>query len=298
MSASSDLSRAVVIDRVAARLAFLSPSGRSQVFFGRAHNLNGLDAFAVISDSTPIDVEGFGLVISKSHRSYKTLGSVIEKIWLGMPLPKAIHVMGIRFCERSGISAIVGSRICGMAVPGMREYYFQKQGLGSAVRDWRGRILDLFGETIMAVWGAGKIPVIGATAASALVCVFSGILQSFVAAGPWYSAMVSMCLLSTVLCCLLEGWARKHYFADDPREVVLDEVAGMSLALLITGPGMGTLVAVFFAFRFFDIFKFGIHWIEKQKILGTIVWDDLLAGIYAGLAVKWAFMIPAAFFYE
>ena len=100
MSASSDLSQAVVIDRVAARLAFLSPSGRSQVFFGRAQNLNGLDAFAVISDSKPIDAGGFGLVISKSHRSYKTLGSVIEEFWFGMPLPKAIHVMGIRFCER------------------------------------------------------------------------------------------------------------------------------------------------------------------------------------------------------
>ena len=298
MSVSSDLSQAVVIDRVAARLAFLSPSGRSQVFFGRAQNLNGLDAFAVISDSTPIDAEGFGLVISHSHRSYQSLGSVIEKLWLGMPLPNAIHEMGMRFCERTGISAVVGSRICGIAVPGVREYYFQKQGLASAVGDWRRRILDLFGETIMAVGGVGKIPVIGATAASALVCIFSGILQSFVAAGPWYASIVALCLISIVLCCLLEGWARKHYFAEDPREVVLDEVAGMSLALLIVGSGMGALVAAFFAFRFFDIFKFGIHWIEKRKIIGTIVWDDLLAGIYAGLAVKWAFMIPVVFFYE
>jgi phosphatidylglycerophosphatase A len=92
-----------------------------------------------------------------------------------------------------------------------------------------------------------------------------------------------------VLCCLLEGWARKHYFAEDPREVVLDEVAGMSLALLIAGPGLGVIIAAFFAFRFFDIFKFGIHWIEKRRIHGTIVWDDLLAGIYAGLLVKVGF---------
>ncbi len=111
MSVSSDLSQAVVIDRVAARLAFLAPSGQSQVFFDRAQNLNGLEAFAVISDSAPIGQEGFGLVISQSHRSYKPLGSVIEEFWLGMPLPKAIHDMGTRVCEMSGISAIVGSRI-------------------------------------------------------------------------------------------------------------------------------------------------------------------------------------------
>jgi phosphatidylglycerophosphatase A len=56
----------------------------------------------------------------------------------------------------------------------------------------------------------------------------------------------------------------------------------MALALAVAGPGLWIIVAAFFAFRFFDIFKPGIHWIEERGWPGTIVWDDLLAGLYAG----------------
>jgi phosphatidylglycerophosphatase A len=91
--------------------------------------------------------------------------------------------------------------------------------------------------------------------------------------------------VASLVCALLEKWAHRHYLAEDPREVVLDEVAGMALALAIAGPGFWTVAAAFFAFRFFDIFKPGIHWIEERGWPGTIVWDDLLAGVYAGGAV-------------
>jgi len=290
MSDSSSSSPAGKIDRVFARLAFLAPGGRFQVFFGSIQNIYGLEAFAVICSSKPNEQEGFDFIISKSHKSYNSLGSVIEKFWLGLPLPTIIHELGIRFCVVTAISKVVGLRICGIAVPGMREYYFQRQGLRSG-SGWRRRLLDRVGESIMSFGGTGAIPVIGATAASALVCCFGGILQGFLPEETWYYALSLLCILATLLCCLLEGWARKHYFAEDPREVVLDEVAGMSLALLIAGPGWLAIIASFFAFRFFDIFKLGIHWIEKRKTLGTVVWDDLLAGLYAGLLIKGSFML-------
>jgi phosphatidylglycerophosphatase A len=298
MSDSSDSFQAGKSDRISARVAFLAPSGRSQVFFGPPQEIEGLGAFAVVGDATPDAPVGFELVITKSHRSYKSLGSVVEGLWRQLPVPTGIQEFGMRFCERTGISAVVGSRICGIAVPGVREYYFQRQGRVRGGRSWRGRLSALSGHCIMSVGGTGSLPVIGATAASAWVCVFAWVLQGLVDVGPWYMGLAALCLLSTVLCFLLEGWARKHYFAEDPREVVLDEVAGMSLALLIAGPGLGIIVAAFFTFRFFDIFKFGIHWIEKRRIHGTIVWDDLLAGIYAGLLVQCAFQLPAIFFYE
>lgn len=288
MSDSSDSFQAGKIDRISARLAFLAPSGRSQVFFGPPRDFAGLEAFAIVSDASPDTPVGFELVFTKSHRVYKSLGSVVEGLWRQLPVPTGIQEFGMKFCERTGISAVVGSRICGIAVPGVREYYYQRQALVRGERSWRGRLSALSGHCLMSFGGTGSLPVIGATAASAWVCVFAWALQGLVDAGAWYMGLAVLCLLSTVLCCLLEGWARKHYFAEDPREVVLDEVAGMSLALLIAGPGLGIIVAAVFAFRFFDIFKLGIHWIEKRKILGSIVWDDLLAGIYAGLLVKLA----------
>jgi phosphatidylglycerophosphatase A len=45
------------------------------------------------------------------------------------------------------------------------------------------------------------------------------------------------------------------------------------------------VVAGFFAFRFFDIFKFGIDWVERLPVGGKVVWDDVLAGVYAGVVV-------------
>ena len=289
MSDSSSSSRAGEIDRVSARLAFLAPSGRTQVFFGPPRDFSGLEAFAIVSNARPDAPVGFELVFAKSHRVYKSLGSVVEGVWRQLSLPAGIQEFGMRFCEKTGISAVVGSRITGVAAPGMCEYYFQKQGLANGERSWRGRLIALTGHGLMSFGGTGSLPMIGATAASAWVCVFAFVWQGLVDIEPWHLALAAVCLLSTMLCCLLESWARKHYFAEDPREVVLDEVAGMSLALLIAGPGFVSIFAAFFAFRFFDIFKLGIHWIEKQKIVGSIVWDDLLAGIYAGLLVKLGF---------
>jgi phosphatidylglycerophosphatase A len=73
--------------------------------------------------------------------------------------------------------------------------------------------------------------------------------------------------------------------AEDPREVVLDEVAGMAVALALAGSGGWAIAAAFFAFRFFDIFKIGVRWVEKRGWPGSIVWDDLIAGVYAGVII-------------
>jgi phosphatidylglycerophosphatase A len=50
-----------------------------------------------------------------------------------------------------------------------------------------------------------------------------------------------------------------------------------------------TTVAAYFgiafvAFRIFDMVKIGIRWVERTKWRGSIVWDDVLAGVYAGVA--------------
>jgi phosphatidylglycerophosphatase A len=47
------------------------------------------------------------------------------------------------------------------------------------------------------------------------------------------------------------------------------------------------IAAAFIAFRFFDIFKIGVHWVERRGWPGGIVWDDVLSGLYGGTLV-WA----------
>lgn len=76
----------------------------------------------------------------------------------------------------------------------------------------------------------------------------------------------------------------------DPGPVVLDEVAGqwVALAVLVAAhpdaPRLPDLVASFFLFRLFDIWKpWPIRWLERLRGGWGIVADDLAAGLEAGL---------------
>lgn len=73
----------------------------------------------------------------------------------------------------------------------------------------------------------------------------------------------------------------------DPKEVVIDEVAGtlVAFAALSTWP---MFIAAFVLFRFFDILKpFPIGWADKNIKGGVgVVADDLIAGILANAIIQ------------
>ncbi len=83
-------------------------------------------------------------------------------------------------------------------------------------------------------------------------------------------------------------WAisRSHFESDDPKEVVIDEAAGMGFATLFCEPTITSIAVAFILFRVFDILKpWPISWADR-KIKGPfgIMFDDILAGIVvAGL---------------
>jgi phosphatidylglycerophosphatase A len=74
----------------------------------------------------------------------------------------------------------------------------------------------------------------------------------------------------------------------DPREVVVDEVAGFLVATIFLPPSWLTFGCGFVLFRFFDILKpFPIRRLEKAFRGGAgVVVDDLAAGLYAFLSLK------------
>jgi phosphatidylglycerophosphatase A len=277
-------------DRVAARLSVLAPGGRTQVFRDASGDVSNLDAFAVIAGHDPEIPAGFVRATRKAHRRASTLGSVIHDFWLSLPLPEAMKTGAVAACHALGISAIVGSRTTWVAVPGQHEHYFVRAAAAHSAGAGADRCWDL----VMSVGGLGHLPLIGATAASAAVCVCGLLLAPFLADTAWRIAMVLLAVVSTVLCVVGEKKAQRLYVAEDPREVVLDEVAGMAAALALAGGGLWAMVAAFFAFRFFDIFKIGVHWVERRGWPGGIVWDDLLSGLYAGALVTLVASLAAA----
>ena len=258
-------------ERVAARLRLMAPGGRWEIFAENAGDTTGLDAFCLTSSGAPHEIRGFVLRSDKPHRVPEKLGDVVAKLLRKRGLPAWFGAL----CRPD---SMVGSRLCQRAVPGLHDRFYQREGLVSGV-SCRG---DKMRDVLCSAAGLGHLPLIGATTASLLTCFLALALVPVVSADAWKILMLALTMAATLVCALLEKWAHRHYLAEDPREVVLDEVAGMALALTITGPGIWTIALAFFAFRFFDIFKPGIHWVEERGWTGTIVWDDLLAGVYAG----------------
>jgi len=73
----------------------------------------------------------------------------------------------------------------------------------------------------------------------------------------------------------------------DPRIIIIDEIIGMLIALIAIPKSTAYLIAAFILFRIFDIIKpFPIRKFEKLPSGWGIVFDDVIAGIYANLLIQ------------
>jgi phosphatidylglycerophosphatase A len=200
--------------------------------------------------------------------------------------PEPLHAtlggrLGKMFGPR-GIFHHVGGRNCLRRVPELREELWLREGVRRNVE------VPFAGPGALAwctVCGIGFLPVVGATLASlatALAAFGAGWVADWNAVR---AGAAALCAVSSVASLLVERAAARHFLSDDAREFVLDEVAGMALALVFVPAhawAWGALLA-FGLFRFFDVTKPGIKWIERRNWRGKVVWDDLLAGLYAGV---------------
>ena len=134
--------------------------------------------------------------------------------------------------------------------------------------------------------GTGFLPAIPGTWGSLAALPVIWVIYSF--PGIWALG------LFTVIACILSWWSttefEKHY-GPDPGPLVMDEVAGMSLCMLLIfafWPVESTWhiwLAGFLSFRFFDIIKIlGVNALQSIGGGAGVLLDDLLAGFYAHLA--------------
>lgn len=111
------------------------------------------------------------------------------------------------------------------------------------------------------------------------------------------SFLFSFLILSSFLTISLAPWYENYFGAKDPQQVVCDEAAGQSIALLgmawlepnnQISPNMwiGLALLGFILFRVFDIWKPGpINTIQKLPDGWGVLLDDVFAGIAAGVLV-------------
>ncbi len=83
------------------------------------------------------------------------------------------------------------------------------------------------------------------------------------------------------------GKAEEIYKRKDPPYVVIDEVAGVLIALFLIPPKLFLIIIAFSLFRFFDIVKpTPLKKIEKLKGSKGIMLDDIFAGLMTNLIMR------------
>lgn len=112
------------------------------------------------------------------------------------------------------------------------------------------------------------------TDASGLLWITVALISLFTAAGIWATNRLI------------------PYWGEDPSRVVVDEMAGVWIALLPAPAGhLGYACGAFVLFRIFDIWKpLGIRRMEKLPGGTGVMMDDVLAGIYSFIllaGVEW-----------
>jgi phosphatidylglycerophosphatase A len=174
-------------------------------------------------------------------------------------------------------------------------------GGGRRPGDWR-RWLVTFG-------GSGMSPVApgtaGSLAATVLLAIVLALLPRLSVSDQtrfaiWNAILVGGIIAFGATCVALGRWTYDYYGRKDPGACVLDEAAGICLTALFVpihprGTGYWTLLAVFVAFRVFDILKPPpARQLEKLPGGWGILVDDLAAAVYANAVCQILFRLAAA----
>jgi phosphatidylglycerophosphatase A len=142
-----------------------------------------------------------------------------------------------------------------------------------------------FGSVALATWfGCGFSPFAPGTAGSlgALVAVPVWVHSGW--SPPWFAALAAA---ASPLSILAADRTAKWHGKKDPGLVVVDEVLGhwLTLAGAVT-LNWTSVVAAFFLFRLFDIWKpWPVSWADTKSGGRGIVADDLMAGVYGSLVL-------------
>jgi phosphatidylglycerophosphatase A len=137
---------------------------------------------------------------------------------------------------------------------------------------------------LLSSWfGAGLMPKLPGTFGT---LVALPLVMVMIHLGGFYGALFLMIFIPIAI--WSSGLTQRYLGRDDPREVVIDEVAGLLLTFFLLPFSWLILFLGFVLFRFFDILKpFPIGMLEKKISGGTgIVIDDFIAGVYANLCLR------------
>ena len=128
---------------------------------------------------------------------------------------------------------------------------------------------------------SGFVPRMPGTAGSA-----AGLIFSFLVSYDQGAYLLSLAVLLAAAMMVIKR-AEILFGKRDSGKIVIDEAAGMMIALLFLPMEPAYMAAAFILFRLFDIFKpFPIRIAERAPSPIGVVLDDVIAGIYANITVR------------
>jgi phosphatidylglycerophosphatase A len=153
---------------------------------------------------------------------------------------------------------------------------------------WRRWFVTLGGSGMSPV-APGTVGSLAATGLLALIILVFRRTQTALTPITWNAILLAGIVLYGGICVMLGRWATEYYDRKDPGACVLDEGAGICLTALFVPlyPGrreLWALLAIFVAFRIFDIIKPPpAKQLERLPYGWGILLDDLAAAVYANL---------------
>ncbi|MEP7145094.1 MAG: phosphatidylglycerophosphatase A [Ferruginibacter sp.] len=149
-----------------------------------------------------------------------------------------------------------------------------------------------FHTLVASVLGIGYVGKGGGTIAAIVYCIIWFLLPAGYENSIWQ-------VVTTILILIVGTWSSgevEGIWGRDSSKVVIDEVAGMAIALLYVPQNTGYVMISLVAFRFFDIVKpLGVRKAEILPKGWGVMADDLLAGLYALAVIQLWILIAHKF---
>jgi len=141
---------------------------------------------------------------------------------------------------------------------------------------------------VLATWGGvGYSPIAPGTAGTIAAIPFYFLLRLL----PLYGYLA--CVLGIgLVACWAAGEAERIFQEQDSKRIVIDEAVGFFITMTALPPSWPYLIGGFCLFRCFDILKPPPIRLIERKVKGGygVVLDDVLAGIYAHIALRVLFV--------
>lgn len=143
--------------------------------------------------------------------------------------------------------------------------------------------MNIFSRVFLSFFGTGYSPVapgtVGSAATIPLILLLGAIPSPVV-------PTVAIIIILTVISCYLAHRAQEQSNSHDPQWIVIDEVIGMLITwCFVLKTDLISLLVLFVLFRFFDIIKiWPASYFDKMKHGSGVILDDVVSGIFAGLA--------------